>query len=331
MHIDVFKGDLFSLTTLSKAIIDLPFTPTLFHSSGMFESQPVSTTTIEIERVGETLTLVPNAPRGAPGQPVVMNKRSARKFETFHLPQIVTVRADEVQNLRAFGTESEEETALALLTRKLAVARRRLDLTQEWQKVGVVKGQILDADGTTVLFDLFTEFGVTQQTLAMDLDVDGTKVLTKCLDLKRMIEDELGGYMYSGITVYCGRLFFNALVEHPAVVEAYRRYNESSFLRSDSRKGFEFAEITWKEYRGKIGSTPFIGDNDAYAVPEGVPDQFASCYAPADYISTVNTPGLPYYASLEMMDHNKGVEAEVQSNPLHFCTRPRSNVKLTLT
>lgn len=331
MHIDVFKGDAFSLTSLTQAMIDLQYTPTLVGDMNIFMAEPISTTTVALERMGETLTLVPNAPRGAPGNPIVLGRRNMRQFSTFHLPQLVTVRADEVQNLRAFGTDSDEETAMGVLTRKMAVARRRIDLTTEWQRVGAIKGQVIDADGTTVLFDLFNEFGVSQQSLAMDLDVDATRVLTKCLDIKRMVEDELGGYMYSGLEVLCGKTFFSAFVEHPAVVEAYRRYNESSFLRTDARKGFEFAEMVWREYRGKIGATPFIPDNEAYVVPLGVPDMFATAYAPADYMDTVNTPGLPYYASMETLDHNKGVEVETQSNPLHYCTRPRALVKLTTT
>ena len=44
---------------------------------------------------------------------------------------------------------------------------------------------------------------------------------------------------------------------------------------------------------------------------------------------TVNTIGLPRYAARESMDFNKGVEFEVQANPLHLNLRPRAVVKLT--
>ena len=33
--------------------------------------------------------------------------------------------------------------------------------------LGAVKGKILDADGTTVIYDLFTEFGVTEPVANM--------------------------------------------------------------------------------------------------------------------------------------------------------------------
>ena len=65
------------------------------------------------------------------------------------------------------------------LMRKAAVARRDLDLTIEHQRIGAVKGIVMDADGTTPLLNLFTEFGVTQEVYDMQLDVDATKVHQK--------------------------------------------------------------------------------------------------------------------------------------------------------
>ena len=53
-------------------------------------------------------------------------------------------------------------------------------------------------------------------------------------------------------------------------------------------------------------------------------------FGPADYMETVNTMGLPYYASQVPMDHHKGVNLEAQSNPLNLCTRPRAIIKLTM-
>ena len=50
---------------------------------------------------------------------------------------------------------------------------------------------------------------------------------------------------------------------------------------------------------------------------------------PANYMETVNTIGLPYYAKQEPMDFDKGIEVETQSNPIHLCTRPAAICKLT--
>jgi hypothetical protein len=50
-------------------------------------------------------------------------------------------------------------------------------------------------------------------------------------------------------------------------------------------------------------------------------------YAPADYIETVNTKGMPRYAKQYPMPNDKGVNLEVQSNPLCYCVRPNTLVQ----
>lgn len=328
MHLDVFKADGFSLTTLSRALNDLPFVPTRLGRLGLFTQEPITTTTVDIERQGETLALVASAPRGAAGAPVVPGRRTLRKLTATHLPLTLTVMADEVQNLRAFGSDGDEATALAWLTRKMQIARRRIEVTQEFHRIGGIKGQILDADGSTVLTDLFTEFGVTQQTLAMVLNVDTTKVLQKVTTLKRMVEDSLGGIPYDRLRVECSPEFFDALVGHPLVRDAFT-YFQNTFKSADVRDGFVFGGVLWEEYRGSVGGTRFIEAGAAYVVPEGVPDLFVQHYAPAPYNETVNTMGMPFYSKLEEMRMGKGYECEMQSNPLTFCTRPGAIVKLT--
>lgn len=329
MHLDVFKSDAFNLMELTHAINLLPHVPTRIGKKGLFSENGVATTSISIEMQNDVLALVPALPRGGVATPKTVPRRNLRNLSMIHLPQRTALYADEVQNLRAFGKQSDEELAMSRLKKKMAVCRRDLDLTIEFQRIGAIKGQVIDADGATVLVDLFTEFGVAQQTLDMVLDNDTTKVLQKCVTVLRMMEDKLGGTMMSGATGFCSPEFFDALSGHPAVTDTYK-YQQGQVLRQDRRSGFEFGGIWWEEYRGQIGATRFIEANAAYVVPEGVPDLFATIYAPADYMDTVNTDGLPYYARQEPMDMGKGVEVETQSNPLHLNTRPNATIKVTI-
>ena len=64
-------------------------------------------------------------------------------------------------------------------------------------------------------------------------------------------------------------------------------------------------------------------------VPEGVAGLFITRFAPADYLDTVNTLGLPYYADSQPKGR-KGVKLEVQSNPLHLCLVPGAIIELKL-
>jgi hypothetical protein len=335
-HIDIFNDDAFSVASLTKAINEQPFQPMRIGRLGLFSEEGITTTAATVEKQGTTLTLVPAAARNSPGTPIGNDKRSLIPINTVHLPQSGAVMADEVQNMRAFGTETELESVQTLTNRKLAKMRRNLDVTIEYQRIGAIKGQVVDSDGTTVLLDLLTTFGVSQQTHAMLLSNDATKVKIKCVEAARKVEDALGGLMYSGLHAFCSATFFDALVGHPAVEKAYDRWLDGAFLRELQRNqeggvGFSFGGITWEEYRGVVSGIPFIEANTAYLVPLGVQDLFVTHYAPANYMETVNTNGLPYYAKQEMMRMNKGVELEAQSNPISMCTRPNVVVKLTIS
>lgn len=330
--LDIFKSDAFSFTSLTDAINRLPHVPTRLGKMGLFATQGITTLSAAIEMKDGVLTLVPSAARGAPGVNKTGQKATVRDFRTIHLPQVVHVLADEVQGVRAFGSESETQTIQALTNEKLAVARLDLDVTAEWQRVGCLKGEILDANGTTVIYNYFTEFGVSQQVIDMNLDNDATKVRGKCTAVARAVEDALGGVMMDYIHILAGDAFFDAFVDHPSVRDTFNATGSASVNREDLRRGFVFNnEVVVENYRGKIGSTAFIGTDDAYAIPVGVPRLFKTFYSPANYSETVNTLGLPYYAKPELMDFDKGVSIEVQSNPLHICTRPNAIVKLTRT
>ncbi len=331
MHIDVFRGDGFSLTSLTASINSIPFIPTRIRDLGWFREEGVATTSIEIEMQNDVLFLVPSKPRGAPGTPVTRGKPNLRQFKMLHLPQTAAIQADEVQNLRAFGSETEMQTAQNLMKSRMALARQANDLTIEYQRIGAVKGVTYDADGTTVLWNWYTEFGVTQQVLSFALTTSTTEISAKILTLQNMIEDQLGGISYTQIRVLCSPEFFSALITVPSMKAAYANSQANAFLRTDNRKGFEFGDIIFEQYRGSVGSNRFIAAGDAYAVPEGVPGMFVTNYAPANYMETVGTIGLPYYARTEMADFNKGVMAEIQSNPISYNTRPGAVVRLTMT
>lgn len=328
MHMDIFNDDAFSVVSLTKAIEDTPFVPGRVGQLGIFSEEGVSTTSISIEKIGSTVSLVPAASRGSSGRPMGNDKRQMIPFTATHLPQRASILADEVQNLRAFGSESEVETAQRLMNRKLAKMRRDLDTTIEYQRIGAIKGSILDSDGTTELLNLHTAFGTSVTSHNLVLGTAGTLVRNKVIEARRKMEAALGGLTYSGARVLCSASFFDALVGHAKVEAAFDRYMNGEFLREDQRGGFYFAGVFWEEYRGQVGATKFIADGEAWMVPEGVPDLFVTNYAPADYMETVNTLGQAYYAKQEPKDFAKGIDVETQSNPIHICTRPAVPVKL---
>lgn len=329
MMLDIFNNDAFSVTNLSLAIQDLPYVPGQISSAGIFSEEGIYSTTFSLESRGTTVGLVSNQPRGsASGKIQVNDKAKLIPFMTTHLPQRWEILADEVLGKRAFGSESELEMAQTLVNRKIEKCLRDHALTIEFQRLGALRGQVLDADGTTVLLDLFTTFGITQSTLSFALGTAGTDVNNKCVQAARLLESKLGGIGYRGLRAYVNSSFYDKFTTHASVKEAFSLWNtNTNFLQTDNRRGFVFGGIEWIEYRGLDPVS--IATDEAYLVPLGVPDLAKTFYAPANYMETVGTTGLPYYAKMEPMDFNKGMEGEFQSNPLSIVTRPQAIIKLT--
>ena len=321
----LFNDDAFSMTALTASINELETTPSRLAALGLFEEEGMTVTTAQIERDGEQLQLVASAERGSPGQVVVGSKRQVIPFNAVHLPEIATIKADEVQNLRAFGEETELEALQSVVSKRLQKMRRQLDATHEFHRIGAIKGQILDSDGKSVLVDLFERFGLKQQQLPILIG----DVRASTLELLDMIEDSLGATPHTGVRALCGRNFWRQLMTSKDIRETYLNTQMAAALRGDPRDTFDFGGVTWERYRGRVGNVGYIGDDEAYAVPEGVPELFITRFAPADYMEAVNTNGLPYYAKQEAGKFGKAVELEAQSNPLHLCTRPRAVIKLS--
>lgn len=328
--IAIFEDDAFSVSSLTAAINEQEYLPGRISSLGLFREEGISTLTVQIEKDGDTLALVPSGERGTSGLVVGGTKRTLILFNTVHLPERFTIKADEIQGIRAFGTRSELQAVQDVVNKRLAKARRQLDATHEFQRMGALNGQVLDADGKTVLLDIYKSFGVNRQKLPMGLNSPDTELRVKCGEALDMQEEALGSVTSSGSRAMCGKNFWNKLIVHKSVKETYLNTMQAASLRGDAREAFEFGGIVWERYRGKVAGVAFVHEDKALLIPEGVPDLYISSFAPADYMETVNTQGIPYYSKIEPLPFNKGVAGEAQSNPLHLCTRPRAQILLEM-
>ena len=322
--VDPFTPDAFSLQTLTAAINNLPYRPMRLGELGLFDEEGITTLDAVIEEDNGVLQLVDVAPRGGPGKVITGSKRKVYSFRVPHLPESASVLADEVQGVRAFGTENGAELVQNRVNQRLAEMRLNIDYTIESHRMAAVQGNFYDVNGT--LKSLFTEFGVTQTTVTLTLSSATTKVRQGVLDVLKSMEDGLAGTPFSTPRALCSEGFWRAFIEHDAVKAAFDRYEQGANLRQDPRAGFEYAGVIWERYRGNSQVT--VPANEAIVVPSGVPGLFITRFAPADYNETVNTVGLPYYARSEPKKMNKGWDIEAQSNPINLCTRPASLIRV---
>ncbi len=329
--LDIFSNDAFSVTSLTDAINKMPYSPGQAGQLGLFKESGVSTISITIEEREGSLELIPTSPRGAPATQNRHNKRKARSLLTTHLTLEDTLMADEVQGVREFGSESSVQSVQTIVNERLGDMAAKHDLTLENLRLGAIKGEVIDSDGVSVLYNLFDTFNVTANS-NVDFDLDAASpasgaIKKICHQIKRTIEAELGAVPYDHIHAFCSASFFDALVTHPEVTKAYDRFQEGIFLRTGQARGqFDYAGIVFEEYRG--GSGCAIEDGTARFFPVGVQGLFRQYNAPADFVETVNTIGLPRYAKQAIdQEFGRWVKLHTQANPLPICTRPRVLLK----
>jgi hypothetical protein len=339
--LDVFNSDAFSVVSLTQALDKIPFAPSFLGSMGLFQEQGITTKYAVVEERHGRLSLVTTSARGTVRETENREDRKARSFLVPHLATTEAVLAEDVQDVRAFGQENAVETLSELITRRNMAMRANLEVTKEWHRIGAIQGSILDGDASSIIYDLFDEFGIIEETEDFEFTDDEFNTKQACTNVIRKTENALGGTMFSGVVGIAGNDWWDAMIGHKTIETAFNRWLDGELFRTSQRGGaggftgpggqvgFTYSGITFFNYRGSVGDVKFIADDVCRFFPVGANGIFITRHAPADYIETVNTVGLPYYVKMERMKFDKGMELETQTNPLIICTRPKVLIKGT--
>lgn len=332
-----FAADAFNMMTLTRNINKFPNQYSRLQEMGLFVPEGIATRTVVLEWYEGVLNLLTSQPVGAPG---ALNQSGKRKLESVsvpHFPLDDVIKPEEYAGVREFGSSNQMQTAATVMARKLMTMKGKHDITTEWLMMGALKGVIYDGDASTVLVNLYTKFGVTQKVVYFDLATETTDVEAKCDEVKRHIRKNLKGEIMTGVHALVSPVFMTALKAHPNVVAWRKKHPESVAALMNSRDAsrfFSFGGILFEEYEAEAPTTPggsaeaFIAAGEGHAFPTGTMDTFKVYYAPADFVETANTLGLPYYAKQEPRKFNRGTDVHTQSNKLPICRRPEVLVKL---
>jgi hypothetical protein len=165
-------------------------------------------------------------PPGSPGTVGERGKRTVRSFVIPHIPHDDVVLPEEVQGIRAFGSETEMDAMAGVMARHLETMRNKHAITLEHLRMGALKGQILDADGSTI-YDLYDEFGMSPATVGFDLAVANSDIKKQCATMCcATIEDNLKGEFMTGVHVLCSPEFFRCAHHHAKVKDAYTNWQQ---------------------------------------------------------------------------------------------------------
>lgn len=334
--LDVFRSDAFNIIEMTNAIRDIRTVPSFLDTLGIFTPKPITTERFQIEMIGDgTLALIPTTERGTPRTGIGRDRRTMRDFSTVRLRQYDTLRASEIQGVRAFGQETEVEAVQQVVAQRQLNLIRRLNLTKEAHRLGAINGIVLDADGSTIR-NFYTEFGISQPAeiafnWAARTDVTG---FIRQQVIRPMMQ-ALGGRWTpgAGVACLCGDAFYDSLIANAEVRASYLNQQEARQLRGNADGigqaygEFTFGSVTWINYRGTDdNSTVAIGTDTCRFIPVGIPEVFQSVFSPGESFEVVNTLGQEFYSKtvLDPSGHNEFVEVDVASYRLDMCLAPQA-------
>ena len=332
---DVFNRDAFGIVSMTLAIDKAPVAQNRLGSMGIFEEKGIPTTSVLIEERNGSLKLIKTAARGTMPVGRTEDKRTVRSLVIPHIPELDSLMAEDLQNIRSFGQESQLQAISAAVNDKLIDIKERYEATWEYHRLGAIKGQLMEADGQTVLFDYFDEFGIEQKVFQLsradlaDPNSNAIKLLSH--KIRRYMKRALGGTMFKSIRVFIGAELLDAMTTSPEFKKAYDRFQDSDKIRDgQAEEGFPYAKIMWEELGTYLGDIPYIADDEGYGLPMGTKGLFKRYNAPGTFMETVNTKGKPIYVKQKRLDFDTGVKFLSQSSPLHLPTRPGALFKIEL-
>jgi hypothetical protein len=148
--------------------------------------------------------------------------------------------------------------------------------------------------------------------------------------VRTMARKAQGAFTFRPRKVYalCGDSFYDQFTNHPDVIRTFLNWSDARDIRNGGQGAafgeFEFAGITWVNYRGSDdNSTVKIADDKVKFFPVGAPGIFREAMAPGETVDWVNTPGKPVYV-LPIFDTQRRMwwKMEAYAYTLFLCTRP---------
>lgn len=321
----------FSVMALTEAISLIPNKPNIIDGLGIFKKEYKNTTFVQVERASHGVGLVESVKRGTPGNPVSENREPPQTFYMLHLPYDDFVLADDVQNIREFGTTNGLKQIATLVNNKLAIARENFDYTREHAMFGALKGKVLNKDGTTVLADYYTAFGETRKEHQWQLTNDKTDVSGLIDDIKLKYASQMKGESSNGFICLISPQFMQELKTHKSIKDIYVRHQTGDVYRNSA--GVEFAHngVRFIVYGEEFESGLKLADDEGIILPTGTRNVFKECFAPANRLDTVNQIAQSYFADKYKLPDNTGYKLHAQCNPLPLVLRPDlvQTIKLT--
>lgn len=349
------------IVDLSETINVIPNQWGLFNQLGIFDTELKSQKLIQVPRTVWDEGLIPDRNWDERNSASRGPSRQYLTAQIPHFPLDDYITPNDIDGKAAFDANAlvtQLETVAATRARKMESIRRNHAATLEFARAQLITtgsvyapaGTLATTYGTTV--NWYNEFGVTRTSIAMPLNDDTSNPLEFIEPIIAGVQDGLqSGGIVDRILVVASPTFFNKLITHPYVTDAYKYFAQvqgqrilnsratANVLGLDSRyRTFDFGGILFIEYRGSFTdrntgvTTPYIPVGEAYAFPQISTDaMFKTYFAPANRFDTINKTAQEAYFFEKMGEWQDKIEIMTESNFMNAVLRPQALVRITMT
>jgi len=327
----------FEVTDYTKELMLVPNMWGLMGEQNLFRQEPVGTNTVTFDKSYETAQIVKDKPWG---ERSTFGGNKKTQLYTFAIPTYPlddNITTGDVWGMRKIGSAGDRETVENLLAKKTVQIRRSHALTREYARCKAIQGDKYAPNATISTSSWYTEFGVSQKTVAFDFTNTAVDQRAKVQEVVAHIQDNFkGSGVLNNINFYCTPKYFAALIANAQIEAAYTYYSSvQDPLRNDLRFGmyrkFDWQGVTFIEYRGALpDGTAMLPESTygtAWAVPVGA-DTLVEYNAPAYRLDAVGSVGASE-AYLWTYEDRKSSNIELMSeqNFLVMNQRPELCVK----
>lgn len=329
---DIFNQNAFGAIEFQEQIVArVDYRPQLLGSLNLFEPIYSRSSAIGIVASDSTMKLIPTSELGAPPAELDKEGKNVRLFKTVRLAKGSTIHAYELAGVVSLPTDQQ----FVEITQEVVDRTRRItddmELTWEHMRLGAIHGKVYDSNGTTVLYDWYSEWGMAEPAeINFALATADTDLRKICRDVKRQMQKAAKGVWTPATRVgaLVGDEFYDKLVNHPAYKEAKLGTPQAAALENiEGYSAVEFEGILFINYRGTDdGTTLAIGSTKARFFPINARGAFQVGWGPAnEFKPYLNRRGQERYGLVlaDTSGRDAWDRVEQYSYPLFACTRPQ--------
>lgn len=327
----------YELVDLTGAIRNIPIQYGSFNSMGIFDTEPVMGDTVLFEETTRDGAVLVDMIRGV--KPTV-GKDGTRKLHAFalpHFPHDEYISPKDLKAVSSYENFNEVERLESVRAEKLRRARQNHDWTLNKARAQALFSSTAYAPNGTVTQNWDTEFSVTRDAVDFVLGTSTTEVLAKIEEVIQYVHDGMGGDgIFSGIVIPCDTGFFNKLIIHASVQNAYKYFQSiqaNDPMRTRLAPGmqngreFLFGNVMFREVRDSYNGTKLATADEGVAVPMGS-GRFKTYFGAAERFGLVNTLGEQIYAFETANANGTNIMIETESNHISALLRPKAVIRI---